>query len=437
MKSIKHAILNVIVVALCFFAIIGYFFDSLFKAEFKVTFSPEIAELIFPAPEEGASDEEKLSHTLITELAKQRVSISLCLDLTMSDVLNCSLANTVEPTMAYMLSFTDGLAESLGNEKKTEIETAVTKASVSTVVKMEVEKFAEELGKESQEVLTDLGIDDEYISQKTDVILDAVKSETATVDSVADSVMEVIDDLYLKVDEHPEYADQVADFTEEDKEALRQNVEEILSNIAEEDGSINGDELISTLINEFLSQQNSEQSSEGTARAPEGVLFSDIRFEGEQIDEPEEKDLTQTLKDEFRKIVTPEVASVVKTVFSGLLISVAFSSFWWLFLIIKILVKINSKNPLIKLKSAIWLGWSPFVALKLIPDLVVGLLSNPPAFLTSFVSADILATVKTVFTSGATATFTSSSVFAFIAAIVLLVFSFFYASARRKAKRSK
>ena len=449
MKTIKHTILNLIVVAICFASILGYFFGPLVDANVKLTFTEELASKVFTKPSDDASDEEKLSYTLITELAKQNVSFNLSLKIGTDELINCALSSGIDETKKLLLNFTDSIAEHLGKEKKGEIESAITKASVSTVVKMEIEKFAEEVGKEVEDILTDIGVNNEYVNQQTQTVLDAVKAEDATVDSVTDTVISVIDDVYDKL-EDSSYADEVESLTPEEKEDLKQNVKDILSNIADENGNIDGEDLISTLLSQLMAQGETE--TDGENPEDEIPVSMPIRFNSAEESQPdpdesqilngesasdiktEDSELVTTLKTEFAKIITDDVCSIFKQILTIALYSLAFSVAFWLWVVLKILFKITSDNPLVKLRAPILFGWSPFIALYVVPTVFMNMLSAPPAFLVNLVGAETLSFVSSILGSGAAA-FTTSAVCAVVCAVVLFIFSLYYASIRRRLKK--
>ena len=70
-----------------------------------------------------------------------------------------------------------------------------------------------------------------------------------------------------------------------------------------------------------------------------------------------------------------------------------FVMFTWAYLVLKILVKLFAKNPAIKLKLPIWLGWLPFLLLVLLPMGAIALFKASPAFLVNLMTAETMAKI--------------------------------------------
>ena len=60
MKSLFSWIMNLIVIALSVFAVLGHFFAPLWTIDLQLTLTPEIAEVLFPETENPTEEEIQL-----------------------------------------------------------------------------------------------------------------------------------------------------------------------------------------------------------------------------------------------------------------------------------------------------------------------------------------------------------------------------------------
>lgn len=71
---------------------------------------------------------------------------------------------------------------------------------------------------------------------------------------------------------------------------------------------------------------------------------------------------------------------------------IAFTMLTWAYLVLKILCKMFAKNPAVKLKLPIWLGWLPFLVLVLLPTSFLRLAEG--GALSSLIPAEALAAME-------------------------------------------
>ena len=433
MKSLFSWIMNLIVIALSVFAVLGHFFAPLWTIDLQLTLTPEIAEVLFPE-QENPTEEEKTTAMLIKELAKERVSLGAKLNFNAAEIINCALTEDENTEVAIKKSI-DELVDSVNNEKLKHIEDSIARASVATAVKSQVSKFTEILNKDAETIMNDIGIDDDFIKDNTDEILVALRAENATVDTITDTVMSVVDEVYDKF-ETSEFADQIDDLSTTERTAIEDVVKTVVGMIADENGNVDGNDFLSKLFAELLS--GDEDSTEETAFAGSadltyaskklgangliGVTFEDIDTE------PQEKDLKEVLREKLYGIVSDGVVGFFKNVFRIVSIMLAFSSFWWIWLIVKILLRTLTKNPYIKLKSAIMFGWIPFAILYIIPTALIWLLADPASFIWGWIGG-IFPSLKTII-SGVAISFSTSAIVSIICTVALFAFGIFYAICR-------
>ena len=72
---------------------------------------------------------------------------------------------------------------------------ASSKVGVETVIKKQIDVLSETLGSEGEEVLQNIGVTDEYLSQQTQAVLDSIKADDATVDTITDTIMDIVEDV--------------------------------------------------------------------------------------------------------------------------------------------------------------------------------------------------------------------------------------------------
>ena len=142
---------------------------------------------------------------------------------------------------------------------------STTKTAVRDAVNEQVKNFLQGSGSEAtdervSELLNQAGVDEEYINQKTDALLDAIYAENATVDSVSQMAVETVEEVFEKLDKSGVAEFQGAALTEENKEEIKNSIAEALSVIADENGNIDADDLAANLILEML--RSSEDESE-------------------------------------------------------------------------------------------------------------------------------------------------------------------------------
>ena len=503
MKKLPVAVLNGIVAAICALAIIGHFFFPIWSFKVKFTFNQEVASFLLENMDAGeesgesnpdlqSSDEDAdetadMMSIIFEELAKENFSIELKTDIKMSTLMSCALSSDTKKAEEFVLDLVDDLLALLDADYLKEIEQKIAKVGVSSAVKISISEIAKEQGISTEELQTKLneaGLDDEFIDEQTTKLIDELYSDDSTVDSVTDTVMEIVTDSFDKIQASGVLGEDVEDLTDEDLEMIEETIAEVLGELADENGNLDGDGILSALLSGLLSGEGEGSYDEGNPdenlgdeHIPEyssislGIAHSIHKFsapsaQSESIDSSsqsestdssvqsestnssvqsestdsngeEAKPIDEMLRDMLLEAITEEVLVVVRYVAIGLLGLVAFAAFWWIFLLFKMLCKLGMKNKLIKLKSAIILGGFAYVILAIIPNTVISLLANPPAFLvdTLQMEQEVVDMLKMLFGSAIKIKFSSSTLIPFICAIVLFVFGFFYSARRRAIKR--
>ncbi|MBQ4098674.1 MAG: hypothetical protein IJC87_00930 [Clostridia bacterium] len=427
--KLTSSILNLIVIALSVISVISLIALPVLNLKVGVTFTKEISEILLPKNQE-TTDEDEIIQLVVDELVKEKVTLRFEIKLSAMDTVSCALDGGTEKTKEILYSFTDAIAESVDEKVIEKAEIAITKASVTTVIKMQISTLSDTLGEKSDEVMQNIGVDEEYVNSKTQSILDSIKADGANVDSVTDSIMTIVDDVDQKL-QGSEYKDEVDKLTEENRAEIRDSVAELVQSLSDENGEIDGDSLISSLLSGLLSDSGEQASALPNSSAT--FAIKKPLFETEN--KPEEKSLDQILKEELRALITGGVVKTAKTVFLAISILLAIVAFCWAYLILKIFFKMHSKNPLIKLKAPISVSWIPFVILFAIPNVISILLKNPPSMLTSAIGEQGLSALTTI-GKAISLSASSSTLIPFVLSVVLFVFGILY-SARRKALKKE
>lgn len=185
--------------------------------------------------------------------------------------------------------------------------------------------------------------------------------------------------------------------TDADKAEIENNISEALSMIADEDGNLNVDDFVSSLLLEFLRSSKNEEGTNGESGAF-ALLSADSTGKDSGGDSvTDEEDVQQELKNELKQYLmdhlpegTADNVVLALRIICGVL---CFVMFTWAYLVLKILVKLFAKNPAIKLKLPIWLGWLPFLLLVLLPMGAIALFKASPAFLVNLMTAETMAEI--------------------------------------------
>lgn len=444
-------ICNLIISLLCVLSIAAYFIMPLWKVDVKLQLTAETLEEILPKQEtneettDGADGENSdgNSDTVLGEsdhfeldldkvLGEDGVNLHLSLTLKTADVL-ASLSSDATKTVETVLG---GLINDMVDqiiEPMNEVARKVARSASQQVLHEEIRNYIKNGygGKSEEEVegiLNNAGVTDDYIDKKVDGIIDSLYEDGASVGSVSHEVIGAIDEALLKVHQSDPDTFKKTNLSSDERAKVQENVEEALSMLAKDDGTIDVNNLIADMVLEALGTSSSDETtneqngSDETASANTiSPLSSSTETSGNSIEEVK-AELQRLLMENLDKH-TKTIADALKYVSYVLL----FTFFTWAYLIIKILCKLGKKNNAIKLKLPIWLGTLPALILWLIPTIAISAVKD---LLTGTENAGILANLNLAFTSG--------SCVSFFVAVFLIFFSlFYYGRLRRRLRRYK
>jgi hypothetical protein len=422
---------NILIALLSVAAVAALFFAPLWEIDVKYVMQKEVLEKILP---------EEAKEVDLDEIVGDGIPLSLTVSVQTKDTIRSALGKDARQSVTELIEnnvdkVVDELAPTF-DEIAEKIVRSTAKSTVRDAVNEQVKNFLQNAGSEAtdervSELLKQAGVDEEYINQKTDALLDAIYAENATVDGVSQKAVETVEEVFEKLDKSGVAEFQGAALTEENKEEIKNSIAEALSVIADENGNIDADDLAANLILEML--RSSEDESEPAVAA--------MDFTTQETDSGSvEEDATEQLKAEVKQMIMEKLTDeTLDTIVLALRIVfgvLCFTAFTWAWLIVKMLFKAFSRNPAIKLKLPIWLGWLPFLALVLLPMGAMLLVKAQPSFLVNLLGAEMMESLSTFFAS-ASLSFSSAAWVAFAAAIALIILSIPYGIFRRRLKRAK
>lgn len=422
---------NILIALLSVAAVAALFFAPLWEIDVKYVMQKEVLEKILP---------EEAKEVDLDEIVGDGIPLSLTVSVQTKDTIRSTLGKDARQSVTELIEnnvdkVVDELAPTF-DEIAEKIVRSTAKSTVRDAVNEQVKNFLQNAGSEAtdervSELLNQAGVDEEYINQKTDALLDAIYAENATVDGVSQKAVETVEEVFEKLDKSGVAEFQGAALTEENKEEIKNSIDEALSVIADENGNIDADDLAANLILEML--RSSEDESEPAVAA--------MDFTTQETDSGSvEEDATEQLKAEVKQMIMEKLTDeTLDTIVLALRIVfgvLCFTAFTWAWLIVKMLFKAFSRNPAIKLKLPIWLGWLPFLALVLLPMGAMLLVKAQPSFLVNLLGAEMMESLSTFFAS-ASLSFSSAAWVAFAAAIALIILSIPYGIFRRRLKRAK
>ena len=424
-------ICNAVVAVMSVFAIISYFFAPFWRVTVSYTVSGDMMQ-------EMVGD----SVDIDTKEIVGEDGLTLGLSLTFkTSVLFKSFGDDTEAVNALIDSNVDLIVDQVTDTLSIVVE-KVVRVAASTIVAQQVHENIKEIlasinssvsDEEVTQRLNDIGITTEYISEKTNAIIDSIYGEGSTVDGVCDAIIDTVEDIYTKISQGSDSDLRDSVFTDEQKESIRETMSDVLGNLAAEDGTINADELIASIFLSVLGSDDSDSNNNPDYYEPGYFAAVSPKMAGEGAGEQETQEsatvrLKAAVRDFIVDLIPEDLMSMISTVMLAMTLLYIFSSLWWVFILIKLIVKLLKRNtqkvqdnPTVKLKAVIWLGWLPFFILVMAPSIGIKAVMN-------MMAAD-MAELGALQIS-----FFSSGLVAAIMAWICFGISIFYIVARKKFK---
>lgn len=449
-------VFNAIIICFCALTIASYFFAPAMNYGAKVVTTPEltnelktvlITEDSSPdSSQTGEINENEVIADVLDQLGKDKVTLTFSIKAT-TPQLFALLFNKAE-TEAAIKRVINANVSTVLDEMSGSIDVVVEnlsksmlRLSVKSALSDTINDFIsnEELSDKTVDtVLNDLGLTDEYLDEKSGMIFEAIKADGATVDTVTDATIAVIDEVVndLASSATGEYENlTIENLPDSVKETIKSSIKSIIGGFADKNGNINPDSIIYNVLGRALDKSSETPTEGGETAAIKTALFAD----GEKTYTKE--DVEKLITDKINAFFTGSVISAISTNITLLTLGMALSFALWGWLVIKIVIKLFAENPTIKVWSAIWLGSSPVTSLFITPavaGLALSNLASAPAFITNALTKILPANVYKVLTAASKSisiTVYSTTMYTAIITAIFIVFSIFYMIFRKKLKR--
>ena len=356
--TVKHKgvafIFNVIITAICLASVLAYFVLPLWKVNVSCTLTSEM----FRAITGESGENEELMKEIADELEKKPIDAAL------------------------------------DNTLKTKTVKEVSKAAVRATAKNSLKETLKDGSAEYQ------WKDEETVNAELDKLTDALMKDDATVSSVSDAAADAIANVYK--------SETGKDMPEADKQAAKAEMEKMLKEVADENGNIDADKLITDMLAQMLSgnsgsgnNENGDDNGTGADKETAAATFTAAKTSALFIGTGEgsgetagsggssgettgggEADSMQALKDSLTQAINEKIGGQMNTFLLVMKITggvILFTLFTWAYIVLKILCKAATANPVVKLKLPIWLGWLPFLILYAVPTGVIKLAGSASA----------------------------------------------------------
>lgn len=450
-------IFNAVIVCFCALTIASYFFAPAMNYGAKVVTTPELTEELkkllitedssSTEKEAGEISENEVMADVLDQLGKDKVTLTFSIKAT-TPQLFALLFNKAE-TEAAIKRVINANVSTVLDEMSGSIDVVVEdlsksmlRLSVKSALSDTINDFInnEELSDKTVDtVLNDLGLTDEYLDKKSGKIFEAIKADGATVDTVTDATIAVIDEVVndLASSTTGEYENlTIENLPDSVKETIKSSIKSIIGGFADKNGNINLDSIIYNALGRALDKSSSTTPTEGEETA---AIKTELFTDGEKTYTKE--DVEKLITDKINAFFTGSVISAISTSITLLTLGMALAFALWGWLVVKIVIKLFAENPTIKVWSAIWLGSSPVTSLFITPavaGLAVSNLASAPAFITNALTKILPANVYNVLTAASksiSVTVNSTTMFTAIITAIFMVFSIFYMIFRKKLKR--
>lgn len=452
-------IINIVIGLICLIAILCYFFGALWEMKVAYTLTADQLEGLIGTEDNGEYPDGSAENTegsgdidLKEIIGDEGVEIKISISLKATDV----FAALGSPASAFKKVVNDNV-EKIVNELMPTLN-AIAKKTVKTVAKQEVKKEVHNQVKdylanksdattkpeEVEQKLEDLGFTDDYISEKTDKLIDDLfedNGEPKTVDSITESVMETVDEVYDMFKENSKDKEEFKDFQdielkEEDRDQIEDAIRDVVEELADENGNIDPNELIAQLLNKFLNGDTENEDENGqNYYAISAMAISSAEEKGSDRDSEEAsatEELVANLRAKIDEMLPEEIIGYLGYSFYAIFALIVLSMIPWLYVIIKLIVKFatHKGNTTVKLKWPIWFGWLFFLLFAGIPSLAVSIL-NMRSIL-AMLPEEIVTLL-----GGLKISFFSISLISAVCALCLFAISIYYMVVRSQIKKAK
>ena len=478
-KTIAY-ILNAVVVLFCVIAISCYFYSPMLDLKIGVKVTQEVADELKKAlitedasapTQPGEVSENDVINETLDQLVKDEITLKANIAVTTSGLFTAmfdraatktsvrkAITDNVDGMLDTVSASIDKVVESLS---KSMVKTSVKSALSDTVSQYIKDKNLAD--KTVDAVLTDLGLTDEFIDKKTETLTTALLADGATVDSVTATAMQLIDETVSTLSSNAtgDYADlKLEELSPEVKSRIETSVRDVLSKVADEDGNVDINSLVYNFIGRALDDSSKPDTGSGegekiaavktaiAADAASGTTGGTTGGESGSTGGATSDEEKQYTKEDVEKLLTDRVESLFgEQAIDGVTTALAVGG-WvtlltmllWLYLIVKIVIKLFAANPMIKLGLPIWLGNFPFATFFVLPfaaSVALTKLGTDSSLSSALASVLPKELVDGIVKAGGAISLSVSScaVISAILTVAFAAFSIFYMIFRNKLKR--
>lgn len=237
-------VLNIVLAALCCFAVSGYVAGPVWKIEATVKLNQAMVDKIEELMSSDATIDSKPYVDALREMANDDVQLPVTLSLSTKSIYGSIFAKDNSPAEklideAVDAAFNDKVVAEMEKFKK-----SATKSVTKVLIKQSFDKlsdnedFKKEFGnKTTEQLLQEAGVDDKTIDEKIEIVYSALTSNK-TIDEASDKIVEVVADVYNTVknskigETNPEYFEGIDVYNGELKDTVAKTLVYIL-NVAE------------------------------------------------------------------------------------------------------------------------------------------------------------------------------------------------------------
>lgn len=237
-------VLNIVLAALCCFAIVGYAAGPVWKIEATVKLNQAMVDKIEELMSSDATIDSKPYVDALREMANDDVKLPVTLSLSSKSIYGSIFAKDNSPAEkliddAVDAAFNDKVVAEMEKFKK-----SATKSVTKVLIKqsfdrlLDNEDFKIEFGdKTTEQLLQEAGVDDKTIDEKIETVYSALTSNK-TIDEASDKIVEVVADVFNTVknskigETNPEYFEGIDVYNGELKDTVAKTLVYIL-NVAE------------------------------------------------------------------------------------------------------------------------------------------------------------------------------------------------------------
>lgn len=237
-------VLNIVLAALCCFAVSGYVAGPVWKIEATVKLNQAMVDKIEELMSSDATIDSKPYVDALREMANDDVKLPVTLSLSTKSIYGSIFAKDNSPAEklideAVDAAFNDKVVAEMEKFKK-----SATKSVTKVLIKQSFDKlsdnedFKNEFGnKTTEQLLQEAGVDDKTIDEKIEIVYNALTSNK-TIDEASDKIVEVVADVYNTVknskigETNPEYFEGIDVYNGELKDTVAKTLVYIL-NVAE------------------------------------------------------------------------------------------------------------------------------------------------------------------------------------------------------------